>query len=268
MIFGPPGEGKTRLIGSGGKGTLILRPPTDHTDSVDNDDFEEIVLQDWAGMLDVYQWLHQGGHKEVDWVWLDSISLMQDFLLADVMADAMARRPDRGMGLKDGKLVKGESQGLVVPEFGPDQGEFKINFERIALWVAKMVALCEEGKIRFGMTAHPFEWYNPLRKEDVWAPWIQGKNMSPKISGYMNIVAFLERQGESTRLYTQADGFFGKDDRHRFPALKSGKRGLAPKEREITMEDLNKVLKGRAGRAPQKRRASSSRPRRSKRGNK
>ena len=173
MVFGLPGSGKTTLIGTGDR-TLIVRPPTDHTDSIrDQTGVEELVITGWSDMFEIFSWLQQGAHAEYDWVWLDSVSLAQDVLLEDVMDDALARRPDRGM----------DKGGVIVPEFGPDQGEFKVNFERLNKWTRDMVGLAKAGHLNFGMTAHPFEWIDPTQNKELWAPWIQGKSMSPELQG-------------------------------------------------------------------------------------
>lgn len=238
MVYGVPGAGKTRLLGSGSR-TLIIRPPTDHTDSIpDGADVQELVISDWSGMFETFAWLQQGAHKDFDWVWLDSISLMQDVLLADVMDDAIARRPDRAMN-------KG---GVQTPEFGPDQGEYKLNFDRINSWVRDMVGLAKSGSINFGITAHPFEWYDPVLEEDVWSPWVQGKNMSPKICGYMNIVAYLQEVRKKEEpiqrlLLTDAEGFVGKDQLQCFPELKSGRHGLVEPDMDKITKAITKVLR-------------------------
>ena len=238
LVYGLPGSGKTRLAATGSE-TLIIRPPTDHTDSVPVDaDVEELVVDDWSRMLEVFQWGQQGGFKNYEWVWLDSISLMQDHLLSDVMADTLARRPDLA-------LDKG---GVKVPKFGFDQQEYKINFDRLVAWVRDMNGLADAGVMNFGITAHPFEWHDPVLEEDVWAPWIQGRNMSPKICGYMNIVAYLQVQkrkdGEAQQLLlTDSPGFVGKDQYHCFPELKSGKRGIL----DPTMTKIEKAIKTARG---------------------
>lgn len=221
MLFGVPGSGKTRFIATGGH-NLIIRPPSDHTDSIESDaDVTELVVSDWARMLEVFQWGQQGGFNEFDWVWLDSISLIQDHLLEDVLADAIARKPARAMN-------KG---GVMVPEYGPDKGEYKINMERINKWVRDMVALAKEGRFCFGITGHPIEWYDPEKEKDVWAPWIQGKQMIPKICGFMNVVAYLSKVEREDKppvsvLLTEADGFYGKDQFQAMPELKGGRRGM------------------------------------------
>lgn len=248
MLFGMNKVGKTYMIGQG-KRTLIIRPPDDHTDSIPaGSGAEELVCTEWSEMFEIFAWLHQGAHKDYDWVWLDTISLMQDRLLEDVVNDMLLRRPDLAMD-KNGKdpdregWKKLKEGGIVVPEYGPDKGEYKINFERIARWVRDMTGLAKAGAFNFGITAHPFEWYDPTKEEEIWVPWIQGKGMIPKICGYMNIIAYLQEQsttqGDQRVLLVDAPGFLGGDQLDCFPELKSGNHGIV----EPTMAKIEAAIK-------------------------
>jgi hypothetical protein len=233
MLYGVTKVGKTRLIGTGDK-TLIIRPPDDHTDSIlDGSGVEELVLTEWSEMFETFAWLQQGGHKKYNWVWLDTISLMQDRLLEDVMDDVLMRRPDRGM----------DKGGIKVPEFGPDQGDYKVNFDRLAKWVRDMVGIAKAGAFNFGIAAHPFELYVPTLEEEIWTPWIQGKNMIPKICGYMNIIAYLQKQenkdGEQRVLLVDSPGYLGGDQLDCIPELKSGRHGIV----EPTMAKIEGAIK-------------------------
>src|SRR2546421_12773018 len=72
-VFGEPGIGKTVLVGTcgdlppiPGRGrdkakVLILRPPVDHTDSIDRDDIDEWVLNDWAAADDALMYVRNDG---------------------------------------------------------------------------------------------------------------------------------------------------------------------------------------------------------------
>lgn len=240
LVYGIPGAGKTRLISTAPR-TLIVRPPIDHTDSILlRDNVAEMVVTGWSDMLEAFQYVQQGGYKNFDWVWLDSISLFQDTGLDDVFADAVARKPSRA-------------------EYGPDKGEYGINMDRLAKWVRDFVGLAKDGAVNFGVTAHPFSWYDPVKQEDVWAPWVQGKNMSPKICGYMNVVAHLavaQRNGKPPQrvLLTDAEGFVGKDQFDAIPALKSGRHGLV----EPTMEDVTRVINASRPKRPARRKRGGS----------
>lgn len=170
FLYGPPGNGKTRLIGSGGKGTLIVRPSTDHTDSIRTPGVEEWVVEDWAEMINVEEYMRHDGHKEYDWMWLDSISLFQDTGLDDIWAGVIAHKPHRA-------------------QYSLDKGEYGINMWRLQTWIRDMVGI--KG-FNLGITAHPEYMPNPITGEIKLQPYVQGKNMSTKIQGYCNIVAYLE----------------------------------------------------------------------------
>jgi hypothetical protein len=251
MLFSMNKVGKTRFIG-GGKRTLIIRPPEDHTDSIDaGADVKELVAETWSDLFEIFTWLQQGASEDYDWVWLDTISLMQDRLLEDVMDETLMKRPDRGV----------EKGGVTIPEFGPDKGEYKINMDRLSKWVRDMVGISKAGAFNFGITAHIFEWYDPVAEKDIWVPWIRGKDMIGKVCGYMNIIAYLKKQddgegGEQRVLLTDAPGFMGGDQLDCIPELASGRHGIV----EPTMADLEKAIKkspkrkgGGATAAPKKR---------------
>ena len=198
LIYGDPGVQKTRLAGSGpaaGLKTLIVRPPLDHTDSILGSGTEEWVVQDWSAMDDVQDYIRHDGNEEYDWVWLDSISLFQDQGLDDIWGDVLAEKPAR-------------------KRYGADRGEYGINMWRLGGWVRHMVG---QPGFNFGIVAHPFET-ETLDGELKLAPYIQGRNMSPKICGYMNIVAFMEqrRHKEKDELYSVlhtegTDRYYAKD---------------------------------------------------------
>lgn len=247
-VFGVPGAGKTRLLGTGGEGTLIVRPPSDHTDSIPSDSgVQEIVVTDWNDMNEVQNAALHGEYDEFDYFCLDSISLFQDHGIDDLFQQAVDRKPERA-------------------DYGPDKGEYGINMGRLQRWTRDLVACAKGGHFNFIVTAHPFEWWDPIKEEDVWAPYIQGKNMSPKICGYMNIVAYLqkvERDGEDPQeiLLTESDGFYGKDQFQCFPELKSGRRGII----EPTLPKLMAAVdKARGSRKAKTKRTGRKRPARRK----
>jgi len=196
MTYGAPGTGKTRLAGSSSWPTLIIRPPMDHTDSlaVISSAAEEWVIDSWAEMEEAYEYLKHEGEKAYRWTVLDSISLWQDSGLDDVFADTVARKgPERA-------------------EFGPDKGEYGINMHRLAKWVRHVCAL----DMNIMITAHPFQSEDD-EGDMLMMPYIQGKQMPEKISGYMNLIGYLkvhesEKHGTTRVLLTDRAGkWYGKD---------------------------------------------------------
>jgi hypothetical protein len=185
LVFGDAGGGKTTYIGSGGKdySILLIRSPEDHVDCILGSGVNEIVVRDWEEMNEVQSMLHHEGGK-YDWVWLE-FALWQERGLRDVYGVALDRAGAPGTPARDHRK-----------QFGPDKGEFRINMDRITELVAD---LSSSEAFHFGMTAH--SWVGPtifteddirddLPSEQV-QPWVQGKNMIPKISGMFNVVGYL-----------------------------------------------------------------------------
>lgn len=220
MIYGVSGIGKTRFVGSAGSlparpgnefgsSTLILRPPTDHTESIFGSGCKEWVIQDWAEMYDCLEYLRtEGGSWE--WVFLDSVSLWQEIGLDDVWEAAKSRNSARA-------------------EFGRDKQEYGINQQRLGEWVRHVVGL---DTFNFGITALPMKIEDPETNEDIFMPNVQGRDgkMSHMMCGYMNIVAYLSvkkgTKGVYRVLYTQQDGdHYAKDQ---YTALPNGGKLVRP----------------------------------------
>lgn len=189
-VYGSPGCGKSVLAGTSPGRCLILRPPTDHLDSLPaGSEVEEWVISDWDDMNEAEEYLRHEGGKDYDWVWIDSISLLQDHTLDHVWADAVARKPARA-------------------EYGVDKGEYGINMSRLGEWFRHVVGV---DQFNFGVTAHPFETVD-LESEPVMMPWVQGKQMTEKICGYMNIVGRLHVKDGKHILDTEHKGlYYAKD---------------------------------------------------------
>jgi hypothetical protein len=205
-LYGVPGIGKSRLAGTSPGRVLILRPPSDHLNSLlppDKARVEEWIIRNWSDMNDAEEYLrHEGG--QYDWVWLDSLSLCQDFLLDNMFEDAVQRKPSRA-------------------EYGPDQAEYGVNMYRIGAWMRH--AVVGPDLFNFGWTGHAAALPSPDVDDDgdpieKLMPWVQGKNMSPKCCGYMNLVCFMEQAGKKGRrvLRSQSDPrYYAKDGFDAFP---------------------------------------------------
>lgn len=187
LVNARSGWGKTRLLGSSpGENNLIIRPPIDYNDSIlpaDRKRWQELVAKDWTAMEEVFEYLRHEGDKH-DWVWFDSISGYQDIGLDDIWENLIIEKPHR-------------------KKYGLDKGEYGINMQRLGRWVRDVATLSDSGMFNFGMTAWPAELSpNPedSEVEEKMMPWVQGKNMSMKMCGYMNIVAFGDYTAKGSRI--------------------------------------------------------------------
>ena len=172
-------EGKTSLIGTGGKDykTLIVRPPVDHVDPIVGSGCQEVVVSNWEEIFETLEYVQHEG-QQWDWVWIDSISLLQDIGLDDVLEDVLDRKGPKG------SLARKERE-----QFGPDRGEYRVNFWRLSQYIRHIVGA---GTVNLGITAHSFWWEpndNGVTPSCIW-PWVQGKMMPAKICGMMNIVGY------------------------------------------------------------------------------
>jgi AAA domain len=170
--------GKTVLLGTNAGNTLILRPPTDHTESIHNPKpgMEEWVVRDWDEMNEVGEFLrmegaqHYGGPDDV--VCFDSVSLWQDIGLDDIWEATKSNNPAR-----DQKHA------------GKDKGEYGRNMDRLSEWLRAAVGL---DSFNFCVTAHPTEKLNDPLGNRRMMPWVQGKGMSVGLCGMMTMVAYYE----------------------------------------------------------------------------
>lgn len=198
FLFADPGWGKTRFAGTSPGRVLIIRPPFEHVDAIlprDRSRVREEVVDDWDGMNVIKDRLRAEGQK-YDWVWFDSISGFQDAGLDDLWQTVITEKPHRA-------------------RYGLDQAEYGINMMRLGQWVRDIVALSDTGMFNFGMTAWPAELQesqDPMRVKRL-MPWVQGKNMSSKMCGYMNVVAFGDYTDKGTRILRTSgtDRYFAKD---------------------------------------------------------
>jgi hypothetical protein len=195
LVYGPWGIGKTPLAGTSPR-ALILRAPTENTDSIKSGDSKEWVIKDWDEMWEAFEYLRHGGHEEYDWVWFDSISLWQDVGLDDLWQTIITEKPHRA-------------------RFGLDKGDYFINMQRLSRWVRHMAGMADDGLFNFGITAHPADL--PIEDtedaDEKLMPYVQGKGMASKICGYMHIVAYMTKTKKGTPvIYTrESDDFHARD---------------------------------------------------------
>lgn len=207
-VYGDPGIGKTRLVGSTPGKVLIIRPGQEHMDSLlpadkaraARGEIEEAVVSDWDDMDRLMEYLRGDGGKLYDWVWLDNASILFDVLLDDVFQSAVDRKPHR----KGGPI---------------DQGEYGINMTQYARWLRHIVGA---DLFNFGFTAHAEPNYSPDKDADgdpieKLMPWIQGKGMPNRFCGYMNIVAYYHKakiggkEGRRVLRTETTDVYYAKD---------------------------------------------------------
>lgn len=239
LLYGIPGYGKTRFIGTG-KDVLIIRPPQDHTVSIRKPaerNIREAIVTTWDDMDELLMMAASGEFAQYDWVWLDSISLMQDQLLDGLHKADQDRNP---------KMV-----GRA-----PDKGTYGVNMSRLAAWNRGMAGM---GTFNYGVTAHPF-WGKNLDDDELLMPYVQGKSMPEKICGSMNIVGYLdikkvkstgEEKATSRRVinFNATDKFYAKDQFDAFP-----KGRLVDPTMPAFMEAVNAVRDNGPAKSTKKRR--------------
>lgn len=182
MLYAYPGWGKTvyaATAAEAGYKTLFIRTPMDQVPAralaAGAEEYVASTWEDMSGGDGILEYLRMADHG-FEWVWWDCLSIDQDVLLDDVWAAVIAEKPHRG---------------TLTPAGGLDRGEYGRNMERIQQFIRHVVGA---NSFHFGITCHPMEQQHPTNDEGgfLLAPFIQGKNMTEKICGYMNIVSFLE----------------------------------------------------------------------------
>jgi hypothetical protein len=213
LLYAYPGWRKTSFVATtpdAGFKTLLIRSPLDQLPKrALAADMDEIVISTWEDVMGgdgILDWLRDADHG-YEFVWVDCLSIIQDVLLDDVWAATVAEKPHRAN---------------LTPSGGLDKGEYGRNMERIQQFVRHTV-----GAKRFhvGITCHPFEDAHPTNDEggSLLVPYIQGKGMTPKICGYMNIIAFNELREEDdnswARMHFRENSrFYAKDLYDSFPS--------------------------------------------------
>jgi hypothetical protein len=212
LLYGEPGIMKTRdIVGTLPGNVLIIKPPTDHIDSMRPADRGRVKVwqaSDWDDLDRIEDYLRtEEAGKKWDWVAYDSLSLLQDFTLDDELEteiNQISKNPNRKL-------------------FGPDQSVYGRNMFKIGAHLRHVI-----GPDQFNVLVVCHVSTEPLPSPDQddegdpvpkLMPWIQGKNMSPKICGYMKMVTLMGQNKNGRRfLRTQSNQYFyAKDQFHIAP---------------------------------------------------
>lgn len=195
IVYGDNRTGKTVFAGTSPK-CLILNVDTngDYSAAVQGSTAEVWDIEDYNDFTEAFEYLRHEKHG-YEWVWLDSISMLQERGLAQIMADLVVKKPHRSI-------------------FLPDKGEYGENMNKISLFMRQFFAL----PMNVGLTAHEMRYEDPNSDEVKLWPQITGKGMAPKICSHASIIGRLvnERQNDdSVRriLLLQGDGNFVAGDR-------------------------------------------------------
>jgi hypothetical protein len=213
LAYGDPGIEKTRrLVGTCADlgPTLVLRPPTGHIDAMRPEDKSRVKtwkMSDWDDMDQAEDYLRSAEGAKWEWVVVEDLSLLQDHLLDDELEteiNQISRNPKRAL-------------------FGPDEGVYGRNFYKLASWFRHVI-----GPDQFNLLVICHVSSVPLPSPDKDAegdpvqklmPWIQGKNMSTKICGYMKMVTLMSENDKGRRFLRTASNqyFYAKDAFHIAP---------------------------------------------------
>lgn len=180
LVYGQPGIGKTRFAGTSPK-ALILECGTGETDTnaAAGQSADVMPIESRDQLTEAYEWLRQEGHKEYEWVWLDSLGGLEGRLMREQLALVKAKSPHRS-------------------EYVPDKAEYQMVQSIMDRYINYFVDL----PMNFGCTAHVMFESETRYDEDGdeqevlrMMPAIQGGRgkLSQKVCGYMNIVGYMER---------------------------------------------------------------------------
>lgn len=117
LIYAPSGVGKTVLAGTAPNG-LFLTVEAAGTESAKamGSEADEWVCDSWAELQKAFEWLKTGGHKEYDWVMLDSLTEMQEICWMDHLEEAKAANSSRSIysaAIQDYGIVDNKIKRLV-----------------------------------------------------------------------------------------------------------------------------------------------------------
>lgn len=181
LLYGDNGVGKTPILGTS-PDCLILNadaPDAVLSARVAGSAADVWQVRDWNDADEAYEYLRHERKLPYRWVWLDSVSGLQDAGLNHIMEDLVAVKKHRD-------------------RYVPDKHEYLQNMNRLKVWVRQMSGL----PINFGMTAHPFRWEPEEGEEQIW-PWVQGKGMPAVICGYFNVIGYVRIRAKKDKSDTE-----------------------------------------------------------------
>lgn len=183
-IYGDTGVGKSRLTATSPGHVLIIKAPAAKIDSWLPEDKArarrgEIEVaevrdhDDLSGDNGLLPFLREEG-EQYDWVWMDDVQSLFDVGMDDLWETVIQEKPARA-------------------RYGLDQSEFGINMDRLARWLRYVLG---PDKFNFGFTSWADKTLSPDKDSDgdpieKLMPYVQGKGMSLKFSGYMNVLAYM-----------------------------------------------------------------------------
>lgn len=205
-IYAHPGEGKSAFWGSGNNSVFIMdSDPGMGTQTCKGLGQKPFVMPviDYDDLHTAYEYVKEDlrrEHPECKWVVWDGITMFQDRALIDeIMPDAVAENPRQ-------------------EEFVPSRREYLINMNKLGRYVRLFVDM---PYINFGCSAH-VEVTQDSDGKTMYMPLIQGRRMPEKISGYMNVIGYMDKAKTADNknvqriLWRREGKFFAKD---RFSAL-------------------------------------------------
>ena len=193
-IYSHPGEGKTVFWGSGGTDVLFINSDPEGTISAtaQGHRYHVVDAYDWDDMEQVYDWLKGDQPDTFRWIVWDSLTLFQDAaLIDDIMVDAHAENPKQ-------------------EEFVPSRREYLVNMNRMGRMVRQLAKL----PYNLGISFHVMTTTESGGDGTLFMPQVQGKNMPSKISGYMNVVGYMDKRKDEETDKTVQSILFQRQGRH------------------------------------------------------
>lgn len=217
MLYSEGGWGKTVFAGSHPR-SLILSADPEGVDSatVQGSEAEAWILRTYDDVDESYRWLRDKGHKEFDWVCVDTLTEVQRIFQ------------------KDWLEKNRENAGRRHPEVLGMDG-YQITQNQLIAYVKKMNDLPMH-KLYNTLTAQ----FEDEDGETFYLPMLHGQkgDVSRQVNGYMKVTGYgtYADDGETRRIYFNNKGAYrGKD---RFDALGDFRD-------ELTLPKLEKIVKDR-----------------------